>query len=392
MARLDASRGIGHNTPVKLEETLGAELEALTRLGLRRELLTLPSPGLIQELNGRPVVSFASNDYLGLGSEPLNIHAPAGALASRLVVGNLSVHEELEAALARYVGADAALLFTSGFAANVGIIPALVGAGDIVFSDRLNHASLIDGARLSGAKVVVFPHNDLGALGAALRTQRRGYKRALVLSEAVFSMDGDLADVVGLSQLCQTYDAWLYVDEAHSLGLLGKGGAGLCVARGVVPEVLLGTLGKSFATQGAFAAGSATLREWLIHRAGSFVFSTGLSPYVSRATLERLKQLEADDAGREQALGLADTLRSGLRRLGLDVRGEGAAISSVIIGDATEALRASDLLLEAGYLARAIRPPTVPEGTSRIRIVTSAAHTSDQVNGLVKALGEILCS
>ncbi|MFT5353080.1 MAG: 8-amino-7-oxononanoate synthase [Polyangiales bacterium] len=383
---------MGHKGYVTLDETLAAELEDLTRLGLRRELLTLAAPGPVQELAGHTVVSFASNDYLGLGAEPLDLVAPVGALASRLVVGNLSVHEELEQALAGFVGAGAALLFTSGFAANVGVIPALVGPGDIIFSDQLNHASLIDGARLSGARIVVYPHNDVELLRIAMEQERPGRARALVLSEAVFSMDGDIADVVGLSELCRAQDTWLYVDEAHSLGLLGENGAGLCADKGVVPDVLLGTLGKSFATQGAFVAGSTILREWLIHRARSFVFSTGLSPYVSRATLERLVQVQKNDAGREQALRLADHLRSSLRAKGLEVKGEGAAISSVVIGEAAAASNAAELLLEAGYLARAIRPPTVPKGTSRIRIVTSAAHSDAQVAGLIEALGAILCS
>lgn len=389
---LDASHGIGHNWWVKLTETLATELADLARLGLKRELLVLEGPGPIQTINGRTLVSFASNDYLGLGAEPLEVVAPVGALASRLVVGNLAVHEELERALAGFVGADAALLFTSGFAANVGIIPALVGPKDIIFSDQLNHASLIDGARLSGAKVVVFPHNDVKALGAAMEEERAGSRRALIISEAVFSMDGDIADVVALSDLSEAYDAWLYIDEAHSLGLLGEGGAGLCAEKGVVPDILLGTLGKSFATQGAFAAGSGALREWLIHRARSFVFSTGLSPYVSRATLERLAQIQENGPGRERALSLANHLRTSLRAMGLDVRGDGAAISSVVIGEAAAASKTAALLLNAGYLARAIRPPTVPVGTSRIRIVTTAAHSHTQVTGLINALREILCS
>lgn len=382
--------GIGHNGRVTLEETLAAELVDLERLGLRRDLLVLEAPGPVQTVDGQSLVSFASNDYLGLGTRALDVSAPVGALASRLVVGNLSIHEELESSLARFVGTEAALLFTSGFAANVGVIPALVGPEDVIFSDRLNHASLIDGARLSGAKVVIYPHNDTAALRAALESERASYRRALIVSEAVFSMDGDIADIAGLSKLSEAHNAWLYVDEAHSLGMLGEAGAGLCASLGVVPDVLLGTLGKSFGTQGAFAAGSKALRQWLIHRARSFVFSTGLSPYVSRATLERLHLIVEDDAGRERALHLANHLRASLRAKGLDVRGEGAAISSVIIGDAAAATKASELLGAAGYLARAIRPPTVPPGTSRIRIVTTAAHTDAQVDGLIAALGEIL--
>lgn len=375
-----------------MNEALEGELATLSSLGLRRELLTLESPGVVQTVHGRSVVSFASNDYLGLGNAPVDAVAPPGALASRLVVGNLSIHEELERQLAAFVGAESSLLFTSGYAANVGTIPALVGPGDIIFSDQLNHASLIDGARLSGAEIVVFPHNDMTALGRELDTRRRSGRRALLLSEGVFSMDGDLADVDALSRLSKIHDCWLYIDEAHSLGLLGKDGAGLCAQKGVSPDVFLGPLGKSFATQGAFVAGSGTLREWLIHRARSFVFSTGLSPYVSRATLLRLAQVQEADAARAQALRLASQVREQLRAMGHDVRGEGAAISSVVIGTADDATQVAEHLLSAGYLARAIRPPTVPEGTSRIRIVTSAAHSEEQAAGLVKAFGDIQCN
>lgn len=387
--RLDAVARISQKDFVTLDETLAKQLETLEEQGLRRSLLALASVGPEQTLNGESVVSFASNDYLGLGERPIRGHEPPGSLASRLVTGNLQIHEELEGALASFVGAEASLLFTSGFAANVGSIPALVGPGDVLFSDRLNHASLIDGARLSGARIVVYPHNDMEALARALKKER-GEGRALVVSEAVFSMDGDVADVETLSTLSQKHNAWLYIDEAHSLGVLGKSGAGLCAAKGVTPEVLLGTLGKSFGTQGAFVAGTSTLREWLIHRARSFVFSTGLSPYVSRATLERLSLVQGADKERGQTLGLAEDLRSGLRALGLDVRGEGAAISSVVIGDASKAVKAADGLLRAGFLARAIRPPTVPKGTSRVRFVTSAAHTKEQVDGLVEAMAKVM--
>lgn len=378
-----------------LEETLTPLLEGLTSRGLRRTLVTLESPGSRQEIGGRSVISFASNDYLGLGEgENTTLKAehgePLGALASRLVVGNLAIHDELEAALASFVGLPAALLFTSGFAANVGVIPALVGAGDVIFSDQLNHASLIDGARLSGARIVVYPHNDMDALSSLLKTQR-GAGRAIIVSEAVFSMDGDGADLQQLAVLSKASDSWLYIDEAHSLGLLGQEGAGLCAALGVKPDVLLGTLGKSFASQGAFVAGSAVLRDWLIHRARSFVFSTGLSPYVSRETLWRIPLVREAQSAREKALALASQLRDGLRSKGFDVRGGGAAITSVVLGEPEKALAVSKQLLELGFLIRAIRPPTVPAGTSRVRIVTTAAHTSGDVERLIAAFG-VPCS
>jgi len=372
-----------------LDEAIAARLGALEARGLRRTLLPLglDVPGRAS-LDGKSYLDFGSNDYLALASAPLDFESlgaiPTGARASRLVTGNLSPHARAEEALAGLVRRPAALLFTSGFATNVGVLPALVGPGDHVFSDELNHASLIDGCRLSKATVHRFRHNDLEDLRSKLEAAPREGHR-LVVTEAVFSMEGDRAPLKALRSLTQAHGAWLMVDEAHSLGVLGPEGRGLCAEAEVVPEVLVGTLGKSFGAMGAFAAGSEKLRELLYHRARSVVFSTGISPLMAAIVARRTEQVVAADAARATQATLASRLASGLRALGLEVRGDGPIVTAVF-GSPEGAVSAETALREAGILARAIRPPTVPEGSSRVRLVPTAAHTPEDVDRLLAAL------
>lgn len=372
-----------------LDEAITARLQELDARGLRRTLLPLglDEPGRAA-LDGRSYLDFGSNDYLALASAPLEWESlatiPTGARASRLVTGNLSPHMAAERALAELVGLPSALLFTSGYATNVGALPALVGPGDHVFSDELNHASLIDGCRLSRAHIHRFPHNDLQALELALAAAPPSGHR-LVVTEAVFSMEGDRAPLEQLRALTERHGAWLMVDEAHSVGVLGPRGRGLCHEAGVTPEVLIGTLGKAFGAMGAFVAGSSRLRELLFHRARSVVFSTGISPLMAEIVARRTVQvLEADEARAHQA-ALATQLATGLQRLGLEVRGTGPIVTAVF-GTPQGAVEAETRLREAGILARAIRPPTVPEGTSRVRLVPTAAHSSADIDRLLGAI------
>jgi 8-amino-7-oxononanoate synthase len=368
-----------------IEERL-AELEAH---GLRRTLLSLSSgaPGRAV-LDGRSYLDFGSNDYLGLAQLPIDWRGleglSTGARASRLVTGNLQPHEEAEAELAAHVRRPAALLFTSGYATNVGTIPALVGPGDHIFSDALNHASLIDGCRLSRASVHVFAHNDLADLERRLAQAPTSGSR-LIVSEGVFSMEGDQAPLTELASLARAHGAWLMVDEAHSLGVLGPEGRGVCAAEGVEPEVLVGTLGKAFGAMGAFVAGSERLRELLFHRARSLVFSTGVSPVLAAIVSRRTPQVQAADAERERQRVLCERLAAGLTEHGIEVRGTGPIVTAVF-GDPQAATRGEARLREAGVLARAIRPPTVPEGTSRIRLVPTAAHDEADVDRVLEAL------
>ena len=265
---------------MSLSDELAVRLRERESRGLLRRLRALADVGPVVREGARTFLNFSSNDYLGFASDPV-LRTPldevrvVGASASRLIVGHLEEHERTEAALAAFVGLPSALLFSSGYAANVGAIPALVGPGDLVLSDAWNHASLIDGCRLSRAQVEVYPHANVEALEGLLRAHRGRVRHALVVTDAIFSMDGDHAPLRELAEVARRHDAWLYVDEAHSVGVRGPAGAGLCAELGVTPDVLLGTLGKAFGVAGAFVAGAPELREWLVNVARSFVFSTG---------------------------------------------------------------------------------------------------------------------
>lgn len=338
----------------------------------------LASPGGIQ-------LSFCSNDYLGLASR----RAPGvrlGAGASRLVgAGDTAEHRQLEQELAGWLGVARTLLFTSGYAANVGVVAALATAEDVVISDALNHASLIDGARLSRAEIVVYPHLDVSAVRAALASRRQ--RRCWVVTESYFSMDADSPDLRALRLACDEAGAGLIVDEAHALGVLGPEGRGVCAQEGVVPDVLLGTLGKAFGAAGAFVAGCDELITWLWNRARSFVFSTGMSPAVAQGALEALRVSIADPFLRERALARASELRSGLERCGISPAGYGLIVPWVL-GEPASALQVASDLKQKGIFVQAIRPPTVPAGTARLRLTTGASHSQADIEKLLAAVKE----
>jgi 8-amino-7-oxononanoate synthase len=369
-----------------------ATLEDLDARGLKRTLEPLASPqGPVVELGGRSLLNFSSNDYLSLAGHPEVVAAGieglqtwgAGSGASRLVVGDNFAHRALEAALARFHGTGAALLFSSGYAANVGALQALVGPGDVVFSDAWNHASLIDGCRLSRATVVVYPHRDVTAL-RALVAQHPGARR-LVVTDAVFSMDGDLAPLPELAALCAEAGLGLYVDEAHGTGVLGPTGAGLCEATGVRPSVLMGTLSKALGGLGGYVAASRPVVELLLHRARAQVFSTALPPAVCASALAALHLVVHDEARRARLTAHRRHLQQGLEALGLPGAG-GSAIFPVVLGSAARAMETAEFLRESGLLVKAIRPPTVPEGTSRLRLALAADHAPHAIDALLTAL------
>jgi 8-amino-7-oxononanoate synthase len=370
------------------QETLGT-LEAE---GLLRSLEPLDGPqGVRVSVRGVGLINFASNDYLGLAFDP-HLRAVAaeavqrwgtGAGASRLVVGELPPHASLEAALARFEGTGAALLFSSGYAANLGAVGALVEAGDAVFSDALNHASLVDACRLSRARVVVYRHRDLAHL--AERLEATPARRRLVVTDAVFSMDGHVAPLRELAALCREAGAALLVDEAHATGVLGPRGAGACAALQVHPDVRVGTLSKALGSAGAWVGGSVALKALLVNRARSFVFSTGLPPAACVTGEAAVLRLETD---REPGKRLWDNIRAlahGLTALGWEAPGH-SAIFSLPFGTPARAVEASAALRRAGLLVKAIRPPTVPEGTSRLRLAVSAAHAPADLAALLDAL------
>jgi 8-amino-7-oxononanoate synthase len=380
---------------------IDAELAALAAKGLRRGLEPLGgAQGPVVEVGGRTLVNLCSNDYLGLAAHPRLVRAAvaateregAGAGAARLVAGDLPVHGLLERRLAAFKGTEAALLFSSGYHANAGVLPALADRDDAIFSDRLNHASIIDGCRLSFAKTWRYPHGDVAALARLVRETRA--RRKLVVTDAIFGMDGDAAPLADIAQLCEETGAMLYVDEAHATGVLGPTGAGLCEAAGVTAQVdvIMGTLGKALGSFGAFTAGSARLREWLTSRARTFIFTTALPPGACGAALAALDVLREEPARRARLHALAARMREGLAALGFDMSRVVAPIFPVVLGDEARALAASRALRERGFFVRAIRPPTVPPGTSRLRVALGAGHDEAQVDGFLAALREVLLS
>ncbi len=370
------------------------ELEALDERGLRRFLEPLESPqGAVIRVGGEALLNFSSNDYLGLAAEPALRAAAAAALevhgvgsgASRLVVGDTSAHQRLEARLAAFERAEAALLFNSGYAANVGTLQALVGPEDAVFSDALNHASLIDGCRLSRARTVIYPHADVRALEQALTTTPG--RRKLVVTDTVFSMDGDVAPLRELVAVCQAQGAALLVDEAHATGVLGPRGAGLCEALGLEAEVdvRMGTLSKALGGLGAYICASRPVVELVLHRARPLVFSTALPAALCAAAEAAIALVEREEGLRARLWRNIHRFAEGLRALGLPAEAR-SAVFPIILGEPERALEASRALRAQGLLVKAIRPPTVPVGTSRLRFCLSAAHTDAHVDRALEAL------
>jgi 8-amino-7-oxononanoate synthase len=352
-------------------------------------------------LDGRSHIAFGSNDYLGLSQHPALKQAMAeaaqrdgvGATASPLVCGHGPEHEALERELAAYAGLPRALYFYAGYAANTGCVPALVGRGDAVFSDALNHACLIDGARLSRADIHVHPHNDLAALERALASSRA--RRKLVLTDAVFSMDGDLAPVPELLALCERHDAWLMIDDAHGYGVLGPDGRGTLSHFGIEPGrhagrlIYMATLSKAAGVSGAFVAGDATLVEWLRQRARTYMFATAAPAPIAAAVRASLQVMAAEGWRRVRLRQLHAQLRDGLAALPWPGPRSDSAIQPLIIGDNARTVAVMQALEGRGLWVPAIRPPTVPAGTARLRISLSAGHDAAQVEALVAALHEI---
>ncbi len=379
---------------MSLDESLRKELEALEQSGLRRTLRAADAPAL---------VNFAANDYLGLSRHPGLIEAAreatarrgTGAGASRLVTGTDASVLALEAELAAWKETEAALVFSSGYAAALGTIPALVGKGDTVILDRLAHASLIDGARLGGVTVRTFPHNRTDKLEALLQklSERSavGRGRILVVTESIFSMDGDVAPLRELVEIKERYGAWLLVDEAHATGLYGATGAGLVAEMGLSAriEVTMGTLSKALGSVGGYIAGSRTLIDWLTNRARSFVYSTALPPgaiAASRAAVEVARGAEGAVL-RARLRENIDLFRAGLAPVWGRHPLSLSAIQPLICGEASVALELAGVLREKGLLVPAIRYPTVPRGTARLRVTVSAAHERKEIDALIAALG-----
>jgi 8-amino-7-oxononanoate synthase len=374
---------------------LSPRLDELARAGLARRRRTVESAdGPYLTVEGRRYLAFCSNDYLGLAHHPALVEAACrgaerygvGAGASALISGHTEAHEALEARLARFVRLPRALHFGAGYLANLGLVAALAGRGGTVFSDELNHACLIDGARLSRAQVQVYPHRDVAALGRLLESCATAEK--LVATDAVFSMDGDLAPLPELLALCERHDAWLAVDDAHGFGVLGEGGRGTLAHFGIAsPRIAyMGTLGKAAGVHGAFVAGEEALIEWLVQRARTYVFSTASPPLLACALMASLDLVEQAEARRNHLKVLVGRLRQRLEDLPWRLRASDTPIQPLMVGDNRAALDLAEGLRGRGIWVPAIRPPTVPAGTARLRIALSAAHSVEQVDELAAAL------
>ena len=381
-------------------DEISAGLAELDAAGLRRRRRVVTGPcAPVAQLADRPesLVAFCSNDYLGLAAEPALAEAVArgarrwgvGSGASHLVSGHYASHEALEVRLADFVGMDDALYFSTGYMANIGVMPALVGRGDAIFADKVNHASLVDGALLSRADFVRYPHCDLAALEARLATSHA--PRKLIVTDSVFSMDGDLAPLPELLALAEAHRAWLLVDDAHGFGVLGPQGRGSLAHFGLASPrlIYMGTLGKAAGVSGAFVAGRRDVIEWLVSKSRSYIFTTGAPPLLADTLLTAINLIEHGDARRAHLAALIARLKTGLRLSRWQLLPSDTPIQPVVIGDNHETLAVSRALDAEGLWVPAIRPPTVPKGAARLRITLSAAHSFAQVDRLVEALNRL---
>lgn len=379
-------------------EQLNDQLAELAQQGLYRSRRIIDSPqGIELQMNGQTVINFCSNDYLGLANHPEVIQAfksaadryGVGSGSAHLICGHSSAHHALEEELAAFTGRDKALLFSTGYMANMGVVSALVGRLDSVFQDRLNHASLLDGALLSGARLKRYAHADTQHLATLMQ---KSTAKKLIITDGVFSMDGDFTPLPDLVSTAKNHDAWLMVDDAHGLGVIGQQGGGVLEHYGLnqtdVP-ILMGTLGKGFGTFGAFVAGSETLIETLIQKARTYIYTTAFPAAIAEATRSSLKLVIADDWRREKLNYLAQRFRAGATQLGLPLMASDSAIQPLIIGDNQKTLDISNSLLEQGFLISAIRPPTVPQGSSRLRITFSALHEEQHIDRLLDAFDSL---
>jgi 8-amino-7-oxononanoate synthase len=379
-------------------------LQAMEKDHVRRQRRTIdsfPSYGLLTHavVEDQELCNFCSNDYLGLARDSRLAEAMtraaqqfgAGSGAAHLVTGHTREHAALEAELADFTGREAALLFSTGYMANLGIVSTFVGRGDVVLEDRLNHASLIDGALLSGARLSRYAH---GSVADALKRLEKAEERdRLIATDGVFSMDGDIAPLVPLAELARKAKAWFVVDDAHGFGVLGPEGRGSVAAAGLDADavpLLMGTLGKAFGSFGAFVAGPRELLDFLVQRARSYIYTTALPPPVAAASRAALRIVREEPWRRERLQTLIARFRAGAQSLGLPLMPSNTAIQPLLLEDSALCLAASRQLRERGYWVAAIRPPTVPQHTARLRVTLSSAHDERDVDGLLGALGEVL--
>jgi glycine C-acetyltransferase len=383
--------------PSPLDQIAESILGNIRKSGTHRRMRVLDGlqgPRMI--VDGREVLLFAGSNYLDLARHPEVVEAAergardwgCAAGGSRLITGNLAIHEALEAELAQFFGSEAALAFNTGYMANVGVIPALVGPGDVLISDELNHASIIDGARLARAEVAVFRHGDVDSFAETLYKVRAKARRALVAIDGVYSMDGDVAPVAEIVKRAHEADAMVLLDDAHGTGILGARGRGTAEAAGVLSEVdiLMGTLGKSIGSFGAFIAGSASLRELLINTARSFIFSCALAPAQVEAARVSIRLIDEEPWRRERLAANCDRLRRRLADASISTAPSTTHILPVVLGENERTMAVCEDLLDRGYYAQGIRHPSVPRGCARLRITPMATHDESEIDGLADAI------
>jgi len=380
---------------------LEADLAQRRADGLYRKRRIIDSPqGVETSIDGKRLLSFCSNDYLGLANHPQIKQAfvdavdeyGVGSGAAHLINGHSRLHERCEQRLAEFTGRDRALLFSTGYMANIAIASALLGRNDLIYQDKLNHASLIDSARLSAARLTRYRHNDLRQLEEFLSSGRRDHRR-MVMTDAVFSMDGDCADVDTLSRIAAEHDAWAMVDDAHGFGVLGERGAGLLEREGLNQQqvpILMATLGKAVGTAGAFVAGSEVLIESLIQRARPYIYTTASPPAIAAATLKSIDLIEGEAWRRDKLNESIAYFRRQAKTLDVELMPSQTAIQPLVIGDNHRALKLSEALFEQGIHVTAIRPPTVPVGSARLRVTLSAAHEREHIDRLIAKLKSLL--
>lgn len=385
---------------------LQTTLEDLEKKDLRRRLRTVEGPqGPRIRIDGREYLNFCSNNYLGLADDPRLIEAAVESLksegfgsgASRLVCGNLSAHERLEEECARFKGTEDCLVFTSGYMANVGIISGLFERGDVIFSDRLNHASIIDGSQLSGAEFKRYPHADIHKLEEMLpEAAVAGFKKKVIITDSVFSMDGDIAPLDKIVELARRYDSLVMIDEAHAFGVLGEHGKGAAELFGLAKEIdiQMGTFSKAAGGFGAYCCGSKELIDVLVNKARSFVYTTAIPPSVAAASLRGLQIIEQEPERRRQLWDNTHFLLNGLKAAGFETLNTQTPIIPVVVKEARTAVEFSRRLLERGVFVSAIRPPTVPVHTARLRVTVMATHTRQDLQealGQLQHIGKDLC-
>lgn len=376
------------------------ELQSIHQAGLYRRMREVTGPqGPRMRVDGKEVLAFCSNDYLGLASHPAVRRAAIEAIerygfgsgASRLISGNTTAYRELEESLAGFKKEEKALVFSTGTMANAGIISAVVDKGDCIIVDRFNHASIFDGCKLSGARMLVYPHNDMNRLEDILKKAQTRYRRKLIVTDSVFSMDGDIAPLPQILDLSRNYDAMVMIDEAHATGVIGEKGRGLReyyrIRQGAT--IVMGTLGKALGSFGGFVAGEAPMIDFLINRCRSFIYTTGLPPAICAAASAGLRILQQEPDRLERLKTNAQYLRSKLKDLGMRVLGDETPILPLLIGDSNVALQLTQQLWDKGIWIPAIRPPTVPRNGARLRITVSAEHNPADLDQLIQTLKEI---